>query len=402
MLTDTSRKQYQENSFSRLAWIAGAATFCRLVLNTARRFAYPFAPALSRGLGVHLTAVTSLIAINQATSITGIFFGPLADRFGYRLMMIAGLEMLSVGMLAGGFLPFYSVILLTFFLSGLARTLFDPALQAYVGERVPFQKRGLVIGLLEFSWAGSTLVGIPGIALLIDRLGWRAPFFVLGGLGIFGILTLVILIPKDRRKTDVHHNSSSVLNAIQQLVQQRAPLGTLGFALLFSIANDNLFVVYGAWLEESFSLSIVVLGVGTSIIGAAELLGESLTASFGDRLGLKRSIIIGIILSGVCYTILPLSSQTLPLAFSSLFVLFLIFEFTIVSSLSLSTELLPTSRATMMSGFFAAAGLGRVIGSLMGGHIWLAGGVLATGLVSGGICGVALVSFVWGLRGQLQ
>ena len=402
MLTDTSQKQHQENSFSRLAWKAGAATLCNLVLNTARRFAYPFAPALSRGLGVHLTAVTSLIAINQATSIIGIFFGPLADRFGYRLMMIAGLEMLVVGMLAGGFLPFYSVILLAFFLAGLAKTLFDPALRAYIGERVPFQKRGLVIGLLEFSWAGSALVGIPGIALLIDRFGWRSPFFVLGGLGIFSILTLLILIPRDIRRTNAHQDSPSVLSDLSQLVQQRAPLGTLGFVLLFDIANDNLFVVYGAWLEQSFSLSIVVLGVGTSIIGAAELLGESLTASFADRLGLKRSIIIGIILSLLCYVILPFSSQTLPFAFISLFVLFLIFEFTIVSSLSLSTELLPTSRATMMSGFFAAAGLGRVIGSLIGSHIWLAGGILATGLVSGVICVAALISLVWGLQGRLR
>lgn len=400
-MPDTSPQQ-QENSFSRFAWKAGAATLCRLVLNTARRFPYPFAPALSRGLGVHLTAVTSLIAINQSTGIIGIFSGPLADRFGYRLMMIAGLVMLVVGMLAGGFLPFYGVILVTFFLAGLAKTVFDPALQAYVGERVPFQKRGLVIGLLEFSWAGSTLVGIPGIALLIDRLGWRAPFFVLGGLGVFSILTFVILIPRDRRKADAHHNSPNMLSSLKQLIQQRAPLGTLGFALFFSIANDNLFVVYGAWLEESFSMSIVALGVGTSIIGAAELLGESLTASFGDRLGLKRSIIIGIILSMLCYVILPFLSQTLSRAFMSLFALFLIFEFTIVSSLSLSTELLPLSRATMMSGFFAASGLGRVIGSLIGSHIWLAGGILATGLVSGVICGVALLSFVWGLRGQLQ
>ena len=400
-MPDTSPQQ-QENSFSRFAWKAGAATLCRLVLNTARRFAYPFAPALSRGLGVHLTAVTSLIAINQSTGIIGIFSGPLADRFGYRLMMIAGLVMLVVGMLAGGFLPFYGVILVTFFLAGLAKTVFDPALQAYVGERVPFQKRGLVIGLLEFSWAGSTLVGIPGIALLIDRLGWRAPFFVLGGLGVFSILTFVILIPRDRRKADAHHNSPNMLSSLKQLIQQRAPLGTLGFAFFFSIANDNLFVVYGAWLEESFSMSIVALGVGTSIIGAAELLGESLTASFGDRLGLKRSIIIGIILSMLCYVILPFLSQTLSRAFMSLFALFLIFEFTIVSSLSLSTELLPLSRATMMSGFFAASGLGRVIGSLIGSHIWLAGGILATGLVSGVICGLALLSFVWGLRGQLQ
>jgi hypothetical protein len=53
----------------------------------------------------------------------------------------------------------------------------------------------------------------------------------------------------------------------------------------------------------------------------------------------------------------------------------------------------------MMSGFFAAAGLGRVIGSLIGSHIWLAGGILSTGLVSAVISGVALVSLVWGLQG---
>jgi predicted MFS family arabinose efflux permease len=130
--------------------------------------------------------------------------------------------------------------------------------------------------------------------------------------------------------------------------------------------------------------------MGTSIIGAAELLGESLTASFADRLGLKRSIIIGIILSAMCYGILPFSSQTLPRAFISLFVLFLVFEFTIVSSLSLSTELLPTSRATMMSGFFAAAGLGRVIGSLIGSHIWLAG----SRVFGVGIAGTASITSV--------
>lgn len=36
----------------RLVWQVGVASLSRLCLNTARRFAYPFAPALSRGLGV--------------------------------------------------------------------------------------------------------------------------------------------------------------------------------------------------------------------------------------------------------------------------------------------------------------------------------------------------------------
>ena len=101
-----------------------AVTLCRLVLNTTRRFAYPFAPALSRGMGVPLTAVTSIIAVNQSTAILGIFFGPLADRLGYRLMMLSGMGMLVLGMFTGGFLPFYGVVLASLFLAGLGKSVF--------------------------------------------------------------------------------------------------------------------------------------------------------------------------------------------------------------------------------------------------------------------------------------
>ena len=81
-----------------LARQVGVSAACRMILNTARRFAYPFAPVLSRGLGVPLPAVTSIIAVNQATGVLGIFFGPVADRLGYRVMMIFGLGLLVAGM----------------------------------------------------------------------------------------------------------------------------------------------------------------------------------------------------------------------------------------------------------------------------------------------------------------
>jgi DHA1 family inner membrane transport protein len=396
--TDTS---YFDLSNS-LSWKMGLATVCRLVLNTARRFAYPFAPVLSRGLGVPITAITSLIAVNQATAIIGMFFGPIADLLGYRLMMLAGLSMLSAGMFSGGFLPFYGVILVSFFLAGLGKSVFDPAIQAYVSERVPYNRRGLAIGFLEFSWAGSTLVGIPLLGLLIDRLGWRAPFFTLGGLALLGIVALRILIPDDVKQTGTYNVRMSFWRIWQQLGKERAALGAIGFAFFVSVANDNLFVVYGAWLEDAFGLNIVALGMWTSAIGIAELSGESLTAVLGDRFGLKRSVILGLSLCSLSYWLLPILGQTVITAFGSLFLIFLTFEFTIVSFLSLSTELLPGSRATMMSGFLAAAGFGRIVGALIGGPIWLAGEIIATGLVSAVISGLALVSLVWGLKGWRQ
>ncbi len=389
----------QRKSTSSLIIKVVVVTICRLVLNTARRFAYPFAPALSRSLGVPLTAITSLIAVNQATAILGMFFGPIADRFGYQLMMMAGLTMLVIGMFASGFFPYYVVLLFTLFLAGLGKSIFDPAVQAYVSERVPYRRRGLVIGFLEISWAGSTLIGIPMVGLLMDRFGWRSPLFAMGGLGLIGLVILCRLMSVKKESNHPRQTSFHLRDSWKQLITEKRALGALGFALFASMANDNLFVVYGAWIENAFELSIVALGVGTSVIGIAELLGESLTAALADRVGLKRSVIVGLISSTICYAMLPLFGQRLSLALVGLFLIFITFEFMIVTNLSLATELLPRSRATMMAGCFATAGIGRVIGALIGGPIWLAGGILATSLVSASLSSLALVSLSWGLHG---
>jgi DHA1 family inner membrane transport protein len=381
-----------------LAFQLGAATLARLVLNTSRRFAYTFAPALSRGLGVPLPAITRLIAINQATGVLSLFFGPLGDRWGYRVMMLAGLSVLTAGMLAGGLVPVYGMVLLALLLAGLGKSFFDPALQAYVGERVPYQRRGLAMGFIEFAWAGSSLVGIPLIGLLMEWQGWQSPFLVLGGLGFLGVVALGYLIPRDGQQRTGDGGMISFREAWRRLSRERAALGALGFGFLVSAGNDNLFVVYGVWLETTFGLTVVALGAATTVIGLAEFLGEGLTASISDRLGLKRALLIGLILSALSYILLPLMGRSLWLGLAGLFVTFLTFEFTVVTSFSLFSEILPGARATMMSSSVAALSLGRVIGALIGGPVWLAGGLMATGLVSAALSGLALGCLVWGLR----
>ena len=386
-------------SKSRSTAIVVTAMIARLFINTARRFVYPFAPVLSRGLGVSLPAITSIIAANQITGLLGLFFAPLGDRWGYRIMMLAGLGSLALGMLIGGALPYYVTVFIALFLSGLGKSIFDPALQAYIGKRISYARRGLAIGIIEMSWAGSSLIGIPLIGLIIHRFGWRAPFFVMAAMGVLGIVVLGALISKDHDKTQTSSEHLHVYSTLPQLVRRRPALGAIGFVFFISAANDNLFVIYGAWLEESFRLGIVALGMATTVIGAAELLGEIVTATLADRLGLRRLISIGVGFCALSYLALPTLGQTLPFALISLFFIFLTFEFSIVTSLSLATELLPDARATMMAGYLAGASVGRVIGAFIGGPVWLMGGIVAVGCVSASITILGLISLWWGLKG---
>jgi len=388
-----------QESTARLVLKIGVAALCRFVLNTSRRFVYPFAPVLSRSLGVPLTAITSLIALGWATAILALFFGPIIDRLGYRRMMIVGLTMLALGMLAAGFLPFYGVLLGAIFLAGLGKSVFDPAVQAYISERVPYARRGMAIGFLEFSWAGSTLLGIPMVAFLIDGFGWRSPFFLLGTLALLGIAAFIIIFPSVDASVVGPRTKIGFKAALQQVVRYKTARGAIAYVFLVSAANDNLFVVYGAWLEKTFGLSIVALGLGTSTIGVAELLGETMTATMADRFGLKRSVMTGLSICIIFYTVLPFLAQTVALSLIGLFLIFVVFEFMIVASLPLVTELLPDTRATMMASYLAAGGLGRVVGALIGGPVWLMGGILATSLVSAFISTLALAALLWGMRG---
>ena len=375
----------------------GTVVFSRIVINTARRFAYPFAPALSRGLEVPLSAVTAAIGVNQATGLLGMIFGPISDRLGYRLMMLVGMSMLVIGMFAAGILPMYATVLAALFLAGLAKNIFDAALQAYVGEQVPFAKRGMVIGLLELAWAGSTLIGIPVMAIVIDRLGWQAPFLVLGGTGVLGLIGIAVVIPADTPTAD-RKKQPGFWDFWRTLSGSRPALGALGFAFFFSMANDALFVVYGAWLETAFGLSILAIGASTSVIGAAELTGEIITVSLADRFGLKRLILLGACLTAIGNALLPLFGASLTMALCGLFLVYICFEFTFVTCLSLSTEIVPGARATMMSGLFAAAGMGRFIGAWGGGYIWTSGGINATAATAAAASLAAVAVLVWGLK----
>lgn len=393
---------------SRTLWQVAAASLCRLFLNTARRFAYPFAPALSRGLEVPLTAITPIIAVNQITSILSVVFGPVADRYGYRLLFLAGLGVLAVGMFAGGLFPVYGTVLLALFLAGMGKAMFDPSILAYVGEKVPFQRRGTAIGILEMSWAGSSLIGIPLMGLLIARFGWRSPFLALGAAGVVGFLVLAWLFPKngprkspereDPAGDDPAADRPGMFAAFGRLRKDPLALGALIFAFFFNGANDVFFVVYGAWLEQDFGLGVVALGMATTVIGAAELIGEGMTAALADRFGLRRALMTGAVLSAAVYSLLPLLVGSLIVALSGIFVLFVSVEFTIVVGLSYFTEILPDARATMMAGYFGAASAGRFCGALLGGWAWTLYGIAAIGTATALMSIIGLVCLMGGMR----
>ncbi len=390
------------NDPKQFAGFITITTFTKLLFNITRRLIYPFAPEFARGLNVELSAITSIIAINQATSLLGPIGASFADKYGYRILMLFSLGLLTIGTFAVGLIPIYSVLVICLFLAGLAKSIFDPSLQAFIGNFVPFEKRGQIIGITELSWAGSTLVGIPLAGIIIERFSWQMPFLIIGGLSLICFFVILKVMPKEKKNTRPSKGKpgaekrTQLITNWKTIIKNKKVIGILSFVFFMSLANDNLFVIYGAWLEQSYNLSLTAIGFGTVFIGLSEILGEGCTVFFSDRIGLKKSIIIGGFLCTCAYFLLPLLNIGLAYVLAGLFLVFFTFEFTIVTAMSLSTELVPELRASTMSAFFAIAGIGRVAGAFSGGIIWSQFGLLPICLISGFCTFAAIISILVG------
>jgi predicted MFS family arabinose efflux permease len=365
-----------------------AATLARVVINTAHRMVYPFLPALGRGLGMPLETLTALLSLRGVIGVVSPALGGVPDRYGRRHTLLIGLAIFSIGLVLPGLFPGPAAFVLFVVLAAVGKVVFDPALQAYLGDRTPYARRGLVMAFSEISWSAAALIGIPLAGLLIARFDWRAPFLPLAAAGLAAGAALWFIIPSDAPTPGQPRAAGP--RRLDAIWRNPLVLAGLSLGLLISLGNENLSVVYAAWLERSFGLTVAALGLSTTVIGVAELAAEGLVMAFVDRLGKRRVIAVGLVASAAAYLALPLAGSHLELALVGLFFVFITFEFTVVATLPLMTELVPSARGRVMTSNVAALAAGRMLGDWIAGYLFHFG-FFWIGLVSAASSVLALI-----------
>jgi len=331
---------------------------------------YPFLPVIARSLEVAPAAIILGVTARSALGMGTPLLGALADRIGRKPAVLAGVAVFICGGLIVALHPSYPTLVLALLSIGLSKALFDSALYAYVGDRVPFERRGTSMALVEFSWSGAFLLGIPAIGLLIGAAGWVAPFPALAGLAFLGGIWIWTTLPRNPG-SDVR--APSVAKGFSAIAASRSALAGLAVGLLISAANETINIVYGIWMEQAFGLRIAALGAATAVIGLAELGGEGLVAGLADRIGKRRLVAIGIVASTGTALALPLLAGSLEVGLFGLFAFYLSFEATIVGSLPLMSEQVPQARATLLATNIAGLSLGRSVGALAGAPLYALG-----------------------------
>ena len=109
--------------------------------------------------------------------------------------MLLGLVALVVGALLVSAAPAFAPALVAFALMGLGKAGYDPAMQAFVSDAVPYERRGRALAVLELSWSLAWLIGVPAAGFLIAAYGWQAPFLAIALAGLVSLVLVAGAVP---------------------------------------------------------------------------------------------------------------------------------------------------------------------------------------------------------------
>jgi OFA family oxalate/formate antiporter-like MFS transporter len=253
----------------------------------------------------------------------GIVSGPLADRWGSRRMAVLGMLLIGMGLA----------------IAGTARSL----VQVYAGyglgvglgvgfsyvpvlgsvQRWFVKRRGLASGLAVSGIGVGTLVMPPLATVLIETLGWRNAYLVLGGLAAVLGVAMSLMIendPRDRGLVPDGDPTQSGAQLIQSAgVSVRDAIGSRRFVSLYVaclICSFGVFVPFVHLvpyaLDHGIPQSTAVLLLG--VIGIGSTAGRFILGGLADRLGRRQALLVMFLGMALALAIWAVSTVIWPLA----------------------------------------------------------------------------------------
>lgn len=374
--------------------IVGVSMISRLAHDLSIRVVYPFLPEIASGLRVPVEQVGAAWSLRSGIEILSPLAGAISDRVGHRRSMSLALVVLAIGLAITGLAGGLPAATLGFILSGIATAIYIPALIAYVSERTPYARRGRVLGAIELTWAASGLLGVPVAGVLLESLGWRAPFL---GLAVAALTCAGLTLVLD--ETPLAARARAEPLRLGSILSHRSAIAFLLTSLTLFFAFENIQVGYASWFESRFGLDPGQRGTLQSLFGVFEIAASSSVSLFLDRIGKKRGVAGGLGVALLGYVLLAsVGPLALPLGLVAMSVAFLGFEFGVVASIPLASEQMPQARGAMLALTVMSSGLGRLLGGVSGSALLAGPGFAFAALVSAGVAVMTLAVFALGVR----
>jgi predicted MFS family arabinose efflux permease len=271
---------------------------------------------------------------------------------------------------ASAFAPTFEILLLARVVNGLGAAIVLPAALAYASDQSDSRERGRAIATLLTAYPASTLLGLPLGGLAAGVAGWRASFGLILVVAAVGFV-LLLRLPGDRPKAAAVVGYTARL---RRVLGSRPLMLALAVTMTWFTAALGMFAYVGEFYHRSFGMGSGEIGLVFIVIGVVGVTSTRIGGRLIDRVGRRRSVLVGI----GCYTtavfLLPFTAFSLPVAIAN-FVLWVFgVWFGLPAQQAIVSDLTPDSRGTALAFNSSAQYLGGVVGPGVFGLILAAGG----------------------------
>jgi MFS family permease len=306
-------------------WFVVAAGFAVTFIDFGCAYSFSaFVAPLQQEFGMSRGSVSLVFSLaGFLYFMLGMASGPLADRWGSRQMAVIGMILIGLGLVAASAARSLWQVYAAYGLGvGLGvGSSYVPAMGAV--QRWFVRRRGFASGIASAGIGVGTLAVPPLAAFLIDTVGWREAYLVLGIAAAVAGAAMAFLIENDPRDRGLAPDGDAV---------QPAALATAtdGASMREAITSRRFIGLYAACLACSFGVFVPFVHLVPyavdhgmpqaqgvlllSLIGVGSAVGRFFLGGVADWLGRQLALLMMFVGMALALVIWLFSSALVPLA----------------------------------------------------------------------------------------
>ncbi|HEX8789729.1 MAG TPA: TCR/Tet family MFS transporter [Polyangiaceae bacterium] len=293
--------------------------------------------------------------------------GGLSDRFGRRPVIFLSLLGAAASYLLSGFAPALWWLFIGRIISGITAASFSAA-NAYVADVTPPEKRAGAFGLIGAVFGLGFILG-PALGGALGDQSLRLPYFVGAGLNFANLLYGLFVLPESlapENRRPFSFARANPLGSLRMLSRHRIVLGLTGTMVCSFMAQWILQSVWALHTQARFGWSLRMVGVSLMVVGVATAIVQGfLVRSAVPRLGERRALVFGLVMSIAGHTLLGLADRGW-MMMSFIFVLALGGLSGPAVQAIISREVPPTEQGELQGALNSLSGITAIVGPLIG------------------------------------